>query len=397
MKQVRSRRGLVDLVTLVVGGVLFVLMLAGCLALLQSGKATSRTAAGERAHIAASAPEGSALTSAQNAPSAGAEAAIRVTAPEVSLFGRHLPSEALVMGCVLLAGLTGGYLQYMRERFDELAASAPEPLQREEVSGLAVPYGINPLITFASRLLMGLGAASVFGLFIPLAIAEPPGLSIFNPWGLLILGVASGYLSRNVFGGVEGKFERLLAEIQRAGQIDSRSPEFSGAVKQGVLDALATPVPINFEGTVLLEVTDSSGRNCVFNSESGSYVELDHGHTYTLRALFAPGALWTGRHSSHIQNIHIDGGIEAQQVPFELRLELDFLPDVRPLERSVTVERQSKESVPFELWIPRNVDTYKSPEETDAQTSAPELALFVYQASLFCAVATLPVRWTSLP
>jgi hypothetical protein len=385
MLLIRSSRRYVDLLSLVVGVVLLFSLFAACWLLLQV-----RDDAHARPGADAS-PPGS-IASAPYDPSAGlpfdSSASGRTDITDLSR-----SRETLTMGCVLLAGLVGGYLQYMRERFNELASEQPPRTRRGRSEGDADSAdggdGVLALLAFLSQLVMGLFAASVLGLFIPLAIANPPGLSIYNPWGLLILGVVSGYLSRNMLGGLEAEIERLFAELQRSkpmGAVDVTS-----AVKQGVFDALGSPKPVNFDGIVSLDVLDRHGRSCARLKEGVSYVALAPRESYTARILFSrvgssrsamPGG------PTNEQRIRIDRGIDTDPVPFQLRLELDFVREGAPLERSVELAgppREDTERFDFEFTVDRPID--------DASSEPTDIVLFVYQNSLFCAAVSLPVRW----
>lgn len=385
MLHVRSGRRYVDLISLVVGALLLFSLFASCWLLLQIR---------EDGHVGPGANSSPPSSAAPASGSLGARSASDSSAAgrfDVADLSRS--RQTLTMGCVLLAGLVGGYLQYMRERFSELAAEQPSRAQRgryeDDMNAVSDGDGARALLAFLSQLLMGLGAASILGLFIPLAIANPPGLSIYNPWGLLILGVVSGYLSRNMFGGLQAKFERLFAELQRSGPMGA--VEVTSAVKQGVLDALGSPQPINFDGVVSLEVLDRNGRSCARLAEGVSYVALAPRESYTARILFSrKGRLHPAVSGgpANEQRIRIDRGVETYPVPFQLRLELGFLPEVAPLERSVELAGPSGDGAePFDFEFSAN-----RPNDVESSDQN-DVVLFVYQNSLFCAAVSLPVRW----
>ncbi|MFT3815756.1 MAG: hypothetical protein QM740_20715 [Acidovorax sp.] len=388
MSHVRYARRFVDLMSLAVGMILLCLLFVGCWLLLQ---------AREDSHLGpgANASSPSAIASSLGSPGARSPSDSRAT-ERFDIADLSRSRQTLTMLCVLLAGLVGGYLQYMRERFSELAAEQQSQGKRGryegDMGGAGDGDGVRALLAFASQLLMGLGAASVLGLFIPLAIANPPGLSIYNPWGLLILGVISGYLSRNMFGGLQAKFERLFAELQRSGPLGT--VEVTSAVKQGVLDALGSPQPVNFDGVVSLEVLDRHARSCVRLVEGVSFVALTPHESYTARIVFSREershpAIPSGL--TNEQRIRIDRGVDTHPVPFQLRLELGFLPEVASLERSVELAAPSRESIEqFDFGF-----TASKPND-DTSSDPTDVVLFVYQNSLFCAAISLPVRWELL-
>lgn len=376
-----ASRRFVDLISLAVGLMLLCSLFIACWLLLQSREESSaRPALNAPSSINAAAAAVNPV--ANSRPESG-------TTERLDVADLFRSRQTLTMGCVLLAGLVGGYLQYMRERFGELAAEQPRRERPDQSERLHDRDGGRALLAFVSQLLMGLGAASVLGLFIPLAIANPPGLSIYNPWGLLILGVVAGYLSRNMFGGLQAKFERLFAELQRAEPMGAA--EVSSAVKQGVIDALGSPKLVNFDGGVGLDVIDDHGQSCVRLSESVASVALRPGEPYTARILFSHGsrphpAIPGG--PTNEQRIRIDRGVTSFPVPFQLRLELGFLTDVAPLERSVELletSRDSDERFEFEFIA-------KQPKD-DTGSAPADVVLFVYQNSLFCAAISLSVQW----
>lgn len=371
--QARSSQSLVDYIALMLGAVLLVVLFLACFQLLQLRETRSPT----------------------------------LSVPSTSFDDLRWSREAMTMGCVLLGGLVGGYLQYMRERFNELM---PEPVDSQdeslETSRSTTPRSTAPLsiqgsawFAFFSQLLMGFGAASVFAIFIPLAIAASPELRFFNPWGLLMLAVGAGYLSRNMFGGIQAKVERLFNELRDIPLRDSG--EISSAVKAGVLEALAPPPAVNFAGTVSLDVVDASGKSCVRQGDVGPYVELRIGDQYEARAEFRPSEGSGAEQPSPtpaLQPLQIDGGVESAMVPFELRIELPFLSGVRPMERAVEVARSFNDRVGFGFTVPEKLDMQEagsSRPQVPAEASR-EIVVFVYQKSVFCAVVSLAVRWATL-
>lgn len=297
--------------------------------------------------------------------------------------------EVMTVACVLLAGLLGGYLQFVRERFDDWAPDDKAPASGADPA--PVDWNAEAAHTwfaFWSQLIMGLGTAGVAALFVPLAIADPPALKIYNPWGLVMLGFASGYLSRHLFGNAQSRWERMFTRLKDSADLDTAA--IGSEVAKSVLLALQPPRAVNYNGTVGLDVVDPSGRSCV-SAEVPPAVELQRNARYQARLTFAPSessSLGEFVASPRLQSIQINDGDEAPKVPFDLRLQTSF-GSSPPADLAVEVDRRAKEdkTLPF--------DTSNAPAEPG--DVAVEITVFVYQKNLFCAALTLPVRWKDVP
>lgn len=382
---VSKHHGLVDLLALMVGAMLIGLLFVLCLQLLQvrevSGTVGSATVVGESAAVQPSAS--------MPTPPASDGTSQPATYPIHNLAALAGTRVGLTMTCVLLAGAIGGYLRYVRERFGEIALDQRRDLENRE---LPVSSTAEEGLVFASRLIIGLCSASVAALFIPLAIADPPGLNIYNPWGLLMLAVGAGYQSSTLFGGLQAQLERIFTEIRRAESIDEKT--VTSAAKQGVLDALGAPAPINFDGKVSLGVVMSHSGLPVLPSDDPPGIELAPNASYAARIVFRPnGAARTDKagDAATEQRIRIQGGVDAESIPFDLQMlwTNDLSNDPKAVARSIAFSRTTAEHLEdFEFTVPPKRQSLDGPPS--------EITLFVRQHGLVCAVVSLPVRLQDL-
>jgi hypothetical protein len=272
---------------------------------------------------------------------------------------------------VLLAGTIGCLLRFLQTQ----AASSGSPMpNRSGLADLFASLYVAALTAFAVTIL--LPAALLTG---TRSIAEEMFGSL-NRWGLLVLALAVGYVSRD-------RLSKAAQTVQGLFALDpARQREAVGKViTASLIDAFAPPPLINFVGKLHVDVVDEQNESVWRKST----MLLSAGKRYRLSVHIEamPSATLDASEDARFNHpLTVTNGKDATEVPFQITV--DYGSSLIPVsERTVTVATGTGDAV---LFFP--FTTAKAPPSRPSDAPDYPIRVSVYQASLLCRSVELPQR-----
>lgn len=285
-------------------------------------------------------------------------------------------NTAFFVYAVLLSGMIGSLLKHVLIR-------AKEPARSE---------GGPALVETAIFLFVGTIAAFAVAVLLPTAllVRASPTADLFEPvnkWGLIVLGAAVGYASRETLSDVAATFKRLFEGAGGAGLADLES-----RVEAGLKAAIAPSPLVNFSGTIDLQLRDDEGRSCIAEGKASLASDKPHSLAVTVRS----GSHDIGETQTAItQPFAISDGVDAEEVVFELIVDAGSLQV--PLRRQVIRVPASTSGITASFdFVPKERGEIPAagPEEpVAADVDEPLIHVFLYQGPVMCRSVKLPVRF----
>jgi hypothetical protein len=279
------------------------------------------------------------------------------TQSDGSVCSMFYSKQAVTLYGVLIVGMLGGLVRHLLDDGIGKTSLTDEPSRARSLAG---------------SLLLGAIAAIVAGILIPASLVETPGIGEFNPWALFVLSGIAGYCSRDASGELGRQVMRMVD--QAAFGVDAVAVRKT--VQEGVRDALSPPKRVNYKGMVALGISGAQF--------DGKVVYLAKDSACTLIVSFtASPDLPTGAAKA---DLLISGGIDAQEIPFELAVDYDFA-HTNPERRAISVPSSGNKEILFEFRTPSIVG-----EGSDEPSAGrPTISVSIYQFGRFCQNVSLTV------